>query len=110
LFSTPPVLYQQNTGGTRQEPRADPQRSTASGGDAWRLLGALFLCGSLMGPPLDGIHTNVGLLQYDSLPLELGAPTSLLDRRAVARMLQLRFTPAITCCAGRRPMTARTCA
>ncbi len=81
----------QDTGHTRQESRADPQRSAASDGDAWRLLGALFLCGSLLGPPLDGIHTNVGLLQYDSLPLELGAPSSLLDRHAVARMLQLHL-------------------
>ena len=56
-----------------QELQEERQRSVTTGSDAWRILGALFLCGSVLGPPLDGIHTNVGLIQYDSLPLELGA-------------------------------------
>ena len=94
FISIPPVLNHHTTGHARQEPRADRQESAASGGDAWRLLGSLFLCGSLLGPPLDGIHTNVGLLQYDSLPLELGAPARCLTA------MRMHAAAAITCCAG----------
>lgn len=37
-------------------------------------LAVLFAAGFLVGPPMDGFHTNVDLLQYDKLPITIGAP------------------------------------
>lgn len=41
-------------------------------GDWGALAATSFLLGAVVGPPLDGIHGSVQLLQYDALPLELG--------------------------------------
>ena len=76
-----------------QEPQAEQRQPAAQGGTVWRVLGGLFLCGSLLGPPLDGIHTNVGLLEYDSLPLDLGMLRSLPQNLSSAFMHE-----SITCC------------
>ena len=73
------------------------------------------MCGSLLGPPLDGIHTNVGLLHYDSLPLDVGALSLLrLDTLTAAA-----YTSAITSNSvvvrdtvstlGRTEITGKTC-
>jgi len=37
----------------------------------------LFAAGFLVGPPMDGFHTNVDLLQYDKLPITIGAPAHI---------------------------------
>lgn len=36
-------------------------------------LGALFVLGALVGPPLDSLHSGIGLLIYDKFPITIGA-------------------------------------
>ena len=36
-------------------------------------LGALFVLGALVGPPLDSLHSGVRLLVYDKFPVTIGA-------------------------------------
>ena len=36
-------------------------------------LGALFVLGAIVGPPLDSLHSGIGLLIYDKFPVTIGA-------------------------------------
>ena len=63
--------------------------------------------GATLGPALDGIHGSVHLLNYDSLPLELGGlhssfwvPLLLGAFYVVAGSLQVRFcfSPLVAAC------------
>ena len=107
------------TGCCYAQDTASPAEAPPANGRVLRLLGALAAAGALLGPPLDGIHTRVGLLQYDSLPLTLGVsdapllavtccahwhsqekpckrPQVCWSRRAIAHMLVLNATRTLS--------------
>lgn len=72
-------LAQQRQQQQQQQRTASSQRPL-EGGRLARTLVTLFVLGAVIGPPLDGIHTNVDLLLYDKLPITIGTwKTSLAD-------------------------------
>jgi hypothetical protein len=63
-------------------PQRDPATTTRPLQDVNLVptLGALFVLGALVGPPLDSLHSGVRLLVYDKFPVTIGSwRTSLAD-------------------------------